>query len=121
MPSTSFDPATEGFQFSNAYIQWTFGPLSSTQLCGGMCYAALDYYNTDFAIPRQKDVPVEKSTLHTYIYNRQWDAHQVTVPRFVDADHRPTHDRGSSIKRGREVDEIHERGSPDSHLSCGTR
>jgi|GEM_PF-3299380 len=83
MPITSFDPTSEGFQFSNAHIQWTFGPFSNTQLCGGMSYAALDYYNSDFAIPRQTAVPVEKSTLHSYIYSRQIDAHLVTVPRFV--------------------------------------
>ncbi len=83
MPSTSFDPASEGFLFSNAKIQWTFGPFSSTQLCGGMCYAALDYYYSDFAVPRQTAVPIEKSTLHSYIYSRQVDAHVRTVPRFV--------------------------------------
>lgn len=83
MSITSFDPTTEGFQFSNAKIQWTFGPFSNTQLCGGMCYAALDYYNSDLAVPRTTVVPTEGTTLHSYIYNRQVDAHLVTVPRFV--------------------------------------
>ncbi len=83
MPYTSFDPITEGFHFSNAKIQWTFGPFSSTQLCGGMAYAALDYYYSEFVTPSDTTAPVEKTTLHSYIYSRQVDAHVNTVPRFA--------------------------------------
>jgi hypothetical protein len=79
-----FNPSVHGFQFSNNDIKWSFGPISAKALCGGMIYAALDYYNGGMSIPDRKSVPVEGESLHTKIYDRQWDAHYSTVPTFLN-------------------------------------
>ena len=82
MIMTRFDPEIHGFHFSNAYIKWSAGPIDSTQLCGGMVYAALDYFYGKLTIPPDKAVPVEGSDLHNYIFDRQCGAHGSTLLRF---------------------------------------
>src|SRR5262245_58981745 len=77
-----FDPVRHGFQFSNEYIQWKSWPWSGTQLCGGMAYAALDYYYDRLGIPADTKAPAIGTPLHTYIFERQKDAHLNTIPRF---------------------------------------
>jgi hypothetical protein len=47
-----------------------------------MAYAALDYFYTHQALPPDTTAPVEGNRLHTYIYNRQWDAHGSTWRKF---------------------------------------
>ena len=81
MPNTDFDPRIHGFHFSNNDIRWSFGPISSTMLCGGMTYASLDYYYHRIAIPPQNTPPAEGTPLHGYIYMRQEDAHRYALPR----------------------------------------
>ena len=88
MPKTTFDPKLHGFHFSNSDIKWTIGlheaPLAEGKaLCGGMAYAALDYFIARSTIPPVVNAPVEGTPLHKYIYDRQTAAHVNTIPKFV--------------------------------------
>ena len=88
MPKTTFDPKLHGFHFSNNDIKWTIGlqeaPLAEGKaLCGGMAYAALDYFIARSTIPPVVNAPVEGTPLHKYIYDRQTAAHVNTIPKFV--------------------------------------
>ncbi|MDS4071093.1 MAG: hypothetical protein RKO24_15885 [Candidatus Competibacter sp.] len=82
MPKTDFTAKENGFRFSNNDITWSWGPIHSKALCGGMAYASLDYYNAGLEIPQTRTVPAEGTPLHKYIYDRQFAAHGNTVPRF---------------------------------------
>lgn len=83
MPDSLFQPVRHGFHFSNDKILWKAGPLSGKALCGGMVYAAMDYYMDRLGIPWDTTAPVQGSTLHSYIYDRQLTAHWNTWYRFT--------------------------------------
>lgn len=72
---TSFIPETHGFHFINGfkgedYVRWG-------GLCGGMVYAAMDYFRHGIPIPLQSYMPANRTTLQSYIFERQnnsiWD------------------------------------------------
>ena len=71
---TAFDPEQYSFQFDNSFrnifidaIDWRTGGL-----CGGMSYAALDYYYTrNRTTPVTSIRPTEGSPLQKYLYDRQ--------------------------------------------------
>ncbi len=70
---TRFQPAIHGFRFDNSFknivisaIDWT-----TSGLCGGMSYAALDYFTAGRPIPTQDYKPAEGTPLQSYIYGRQ--------------------------------------------------
>ena len=68
--NTTFIPATDGFQFVNSF-QNTFAGFTTSGLCGGMVYTALDYFNAHMTIPQQNYRPEEYTALQSYIYGRQ--------------------------------------------------
>lgn len=71
---TSFDPAKHGFRFHNDFQNSFIGPpvnLTTGGLCGGMSYAALDYFNTPKAVPTQDYRPANSTTIQSYLYGRQ--------------------------------------------------
>jgi hypothetical protein len=72
-----------GFHFSNGDIKWSFAGVSANALCGGMVYAALDFFLTGRKIPDDRLAPIEGRPLHKLIYDRQWDAHRSTGAQFV--------------------------------------
>ncbi|HEX7845059.1 MAG TPA: RICIN domain-containing protein, partial [Chitinophagaceae bacterium] len=66
---TSFVPQTHGFRFVNTFsgediIRWG-------GLCGGMVYAALDYFNNRIPVPIQTYTPANRTALQSYLYERQ--------------------------------------------------
>lgn len=73
---TNFDPQRHGFKFRNDF-QTAPLQLPGLQdlrwggLCGGMVYAALDYFNRAATIPQQSFLPATGSPLFNHIYNRQ--------------------------------------------------
>ena len=93
MPRTDFRPRRHGFHFANNFVNQVM-PLPDGQSvttagrCGGMAYAALDYYHANRPVPIHRpadfpgDVPEDGSTLGDYIYGRlfdsfaQWSAHK---------------------------------------------
>ena len=81
MPKTNFTPLKHGFHFGNNFINkiisTSFGKMETKGRCGGMAFAALDYYSSGISIPahESKDFPNGKfppdgSLLADYIYER---------------------------------------------------
>lgn len=75
---TGFSPSTHGFRFINAFAGEDF--IRWGGLCGGMSYAALDYYYHQVTTPTQSWIPANATALQSYIWNRQqhsmWDVHE---------------------------------------------
>lgn len=71
---TRFDPAVHGFKFVNTFPN-NFIPefdVRTGGLCGGMVYAALDYFNHPrIPLPTQDYEPGEGTDLRTFLYHRQ--------------------------------------------------
>jgi len=70
---TNFDPSIHGFNFVNTFKNDMIKEfdIRTGGLCGGMVYAALDYYKANQTIPQQEHRPAVHTTLHDYIYSRQ--------------------------------------------------
>jgi len=69
-----FSPAVHGFKFQNDGFANDFIPALNVRtdaLCGGMAYAALDYFFSKMPIPDQPFRPASQTTLRAYIYDRQ--------------------------------------------------
>jgi hypothetical protein len=65
--------ALHGFQFGNDF-QNDFIPaldIRTAGLCGGMSYAALDFFFSGAPLPRQPFAPANGTALRGFIYNRQ--------------------------------------------------
>lgn len=79
--STGFLPSRHGFAFVNSFsgsvLPKYFGVLggliqqSSYGLCGGMSFAAADYYLAGREPPRDSKAPADGTPLFNYIYSRQ--------------------------------------------------
>lgn len=76
----TFNPADHGFNFANKFENVLlggflgFGTVNTKGLCGGMVYAALDYYLHRQAIPVQDFAPVTdtaNTSLREYIIERE--------------------------------------------------
>lgn len=72
---TGFDARRHGWCFGNAFampslafIDWGARLLG---LCGGMCYAALDYWHAGIPIPPQANAPLPGTLLYRYLLRRQ--------------------------------------------------
>jgi hypothetical protein len=87
-PPQPFDPATNGFAFTNSWPQepavsvaTAFGPINignaAAGLCGGMVFAALDYWYAGQAAP--SDQPGPGTPLYKFL-----------VKRIIDSWHVPT-------------------------------
>ena len=92
MPTTSFHPSTHGFHFVNSFDNNRFfGPIHVNfgGRCGGMSYAALDYFYTRIPIPPQTSRPTEGSVLSTFISGRQERATLNQLDRWVELGFNP--------------------------------
>ena len=89
MSKTTFVPELHGFHFPNDFVNhvkidvagMTIASFTTTGLCGGMSYGAMDYYKTGRPAPTHdaddfgsSDVPPENTPLADYIFGRQIDA-----------------------------------------------
>lgn len=71
---TNFKPNIHGFKFENDFVvEFGFAGINArfSGQCGGMVYAALDYFTGKVPIPEQNFRPSTGSVLQQYIYNRQ--------------------------------------------------
>ncbi|MEY4509074.1 MAG: hypothetical protein RLZZ450_1196 [Pseudomonadota bacterium] len=76
MPSTAFNPEVHGFRFQNTFRTSAnrIGPLPDIHfggLCGGMSYAALDYFFASKPTPDVEFRPLVGDTLEQFIFARQ--------------------------------------------------
>lgn len=86
MTMTSFIPIQHGFHFPNRFvndIRIADFSFTTSGRCGGMVYAALDYYNTGTIVPADKSLPADGTTLAEYIWNRQEKSLEDILPDFV--------------------------------------
>ena len=77
---TTFDVNKHGFKFTNRFKS-SVGDAGSIKittsgLCGGMSYAAADYFFARKSSPNQSHIPAIGTRLHQYIYNRQLNSFQ---------------------------------------------
>lgn len=109
MPNTHFNPTVHGFHFSNNNIKWSvkqFPLISGSALCGGMVYAALDYFLSRMSIPADRTAPKVGTALNDYLFDRQLTAHKNTGFKFIGArllptiNHESEHAKLKSILRG---------------------
>lgn len=89
--STQFNPATHGFQFNNTFVNDAIKELDvrTKGLCGGMTYAAADFYFARKVIPRQDYRPAVNTALHDYIYGRQGNALQSHLDKWAELNVNP--------------------------------
>lgn len=86
--TTPFDPEKHSFKFSNNFetqieIAGLYGPVFGG-LCGGMTYAALDYFLAKRQIPSQTFRPATGSPLHDYIFNRQLKSNEHNLDKWSE-------------------------------------
>lgn len=81
---TRFDPTKNGFQFENTFTNDISGGGKSDGLCGGMMYAAMDYFLAGVSPPGIDYRPAIGTTLQTYIFNRQTTQIMSNLDRFED-------------------------------------
>ncbi len=79
MPRTSFTPQQHGFHFDNDFVNKMatlpgFGGIETRGRCGGMAYAALDWFFAGVPIPPTTTLPPDGSPLADYIYRRLLDS-----------------------------------------------
>lgn len=100
---TSFRPEVHGFHFPNNFTNEIPNiavpgisqhvPLETKGRCGGMAYAALDYFFNGIPIPSRSDVPPDGDPLADYILTRL--LHSFSVPTtaiYADWSFRASHD-----------------------------
>lgn len=69
--TTSFNPAVNGFKFSNTLEVEVINDIRMSGFCGGMVYTALDYYKGRKRIPAQTYKPANGTILYNYMWGRQ--------------------------------------------------
>jgi hypothetical protein len=96
MPRTAFDPAKHGFHFANGFVNnvadlGPLGKITTRGRCGGMAYAALDYYFANLPVPLSSGLPADGTPLADYIYKRLMDSFLFNGAHFVDWTTAPDH------------------------------
>lgn len=83
---TRFNPKEHGFKFKNNFKNVFISELNWTTsgLCGGMAYSALDYFNNRTRIPHQDFMPAEGTTLQSYIYNRRVNSIEGNLDKWAE-------------------------------------
>ncbi len=105
MPQTDFLASKHGFHFSNHFANRDIGGLDVPfkGRCGGMSYAALDYYESGLPVPTHisqysnfhsllgepdfagtNDVPPDGTQLAEYIWTRQEDSVRAYAPTWIN-------------------------------------
>ncbi|MGC2238499.1 MAG: RICIN domain-containing protein [Pyrinomonadaceae bacterium] len=107
---TRFNPVTQGFRFANTFKNDLGSGIPSDGLCGGMMYAAMDYFLAGAPIPSIDYRPSIGTTLQTYIYNRQTVMITSNADRFADmiAGVTPRADKRIYFERGLKEDALRE-------------
>jgi hypothetical protein len=92
-----FRPSHHGFRFPNRFkgspLPVSLGPLekyvsvpNTFGLCGGMSFAAADYYLANIEPPNDTEPPAKGNPLYSYLYTRQLESLGSTltaVPKFA--------------------------------------
>lgn len=91
--NTSFNPAIHGFRFINTFVNDPTGnptfDIRTKGLCGGMSYAAADFYFANRAIPSQDYRPAVGTLLQDYLYARQLKAMGDHIDKWAELNFNP--------------------------------
>jgi len=82
-----FIPKLHGFKFSNSGFANDVIPeleIRTNALCGGMAYAALDYYFANMPIPNQPFPPASQTILRQYLYGRQVKSIETNIDKWAE-------------------------------------
>ena len=83
MPKADFVPERDGFHFANEFVNVIakfpgYGTIETGGRCGGMAYAALDYwFNGRLPIPADAALPHDGTLMADYIYKRLLETYLV--------------------------------------------
>lgn len=95
---TAFAPTLHGFKFANRFKNLTgVFDITTGGLCGGMVYAALDYYYAHKRIPQQTYMPAEGTRLQSYLYTRNWNEIERNLHRWGELGFNPAGARNREI------------------------
>jgi hypothetical protein len=95
MVRTTFSGQMHGFRFVNRFNLLSTHALNLpgigtidlssvvVGLCGGMCFAALDYFRSGLPVPTQDAIPEPGTALHAYLLQRQLRSFQNLQPGIV--------------------------------------
>lgn len=88
---TAFNPKIHGFRFVNDFLNDVIPPVDvrTGGLCGGMSYVALDYYFAHVPIPQQTYRPANRTTLQSYLYNREVDSLASNLDKWAEVGFNP--------------------------------
>jgi hypothetical protein len=95
--STRFDPVKHGFRFKNDFENVLFLKpdgtpwITTSGRCGGMAFAALDYFFAGLAIPNNPVLPRDGTLLADYISKRLTDSISLSGAKFVTLTLAPDH------------------------------
>src|SRR5690606_22490620 len=98
---SGFDPKADGLQFVNMFTNTIadFGidTISSSGLCGGMVYAALDYFMANKAAPKQDYMPGMGTPLRDHLYGRQVHSLENNADKWAELGFNPFGARNSEF------------------------
>ena len=94
MPRTCFDPQCHGFFFPNGFTNQIVGNITTSGRCGGMVYAAMDYFTYGVPIPPTRAIPEDGTALADYIMTRLRDSLAVEGAGFAALLSDPSKDGG---------------------------
>ncbi len=109
--TTEFRPTLHGFGFANTWRDVLLGAVPVRGRCGGMAFAALDYFDAREAVPEERELPPYDSALARLIWRRQlasvFAGSGYNLWRFVELTYRPADGpRGGSALTRREIGRV---------------
>jgi hypothetical protein len=90
MIRTAFNPVQHGFKFPNSFVNHVISvpalgiDFTTGGRCGGMAFAALDYWHHHLAIPEDSSLPVDGTLVSTYIYDRLMNSIMANAFKFFN-------------------------------------
>jgi len=83
---TRFIPAKHGLAFANTFTNNFINEfdVSTSGLCGGMIYTALDYYYANKTVPDWPYPPAPHKPLRKILYDRQVNSLEANMDRWID-------------------------------------
>lgn len=105
---TNFKPSVDGFHFNNTFtndlvprgLRHTGLNIKTGGLCGGMVYAALDYYYAHKPIPNVDYRPATGTKLAHYIYQREVHSIESNLTEWINMRVKPGGSRVHLFRRG---------------------
>ncbi|MCH8274266.1 MAG: hypothetical protein IH851_05700 [Armatimonadetes bacterium] len=120
---TTFNPRVHGFKFPNTFTNDIVFDIRTGGLCGGMIYAALDFYHASRAIPPNIDYrPATGTVLERFLFQRQINTFEGNADKWAELSFNPRGVRnreffrwglqGTGGGRLQELRELIDRGEP---------